>query len=375
MPETPGKQFALATVFSLLPVVPVVMRLCARRKTKAGLWVDDWSIVFALLATIATGVLMIVGAAVGNSGGHAEIGPKGVINNNRQQVFRLTTYANTIVQLLALGPTKLSVLLFYRRIFRGKWFNIASWVLIGAVSAWTIAFFFSNLFICVPINSRVSTQVLAITGSKCVRTTKMFLAQSYADFSLDILILALPIPMIWNLHMARSRKVQVSLIFLLGAITTAASITRTWVQYDVGKEFDRKNPDTPSYLPPIVYWPLIEASLGVVAACLPTLRPIVQHWSMEELVGSIRSTFSRERLTLKSSQNSIEKTSKISEDSSQPSNIGYREQAYYNDDVFQNKDYVQKTAIEGTRSGVPEGDSIAPQTGILVEKIFRAESA
>ena len=44
-------------------------------------------------------------------------------------------------------------------------------------------------------------------------------------------------------------------------------------------------------------------------------------------------------------------------------------------DVFQNKDYVQKTAIEGTRSGVPEGDSIAPQTGILVEKIFRAESA
>lgn len=105
-----------------------------------------------------------------------------------------TTFANDITQLLSLGPTKLSVLLFYRRIFRGKVFNVASWILIVTVSVWTITFFLTNLLVCIPINSHLDNPELAAMGHKCVDSTKMFLAQSYADFSLDILVLALPLP-------------------------------------------------------------------------------------------------------------------------------------------------------------------------------------
>lgn len=43
---------------------------------------------------------------------------------------------------------------------------------------------------------------------------------------------------------------------------------------------------------PTVYWTTIEASLGIIAATLPTLRPIFMHMSPESVAASIRSVFS-----------------------------------------------------------------------------------
>lgn len=37
---------------------------------------------------------------------------------------------------------------------------------------------------------------------------------------------------------------------------------------------ESRNPDRTYYLSAIIYWPLIEASLGIVAARLPLLRPV-----------------------------------------------------------------------------------------------------
>lgn len=43
---------------------------------------------------------------------------------------------------------------------------------------------------------------------------------------------------------------------------------------------------------PTVYWTTIEASLAIVAATLPTLRPIFSHMSPESVIASIRSVLS-----------------------------------------------------------------------------------
>jgi hypothetical protein len=124
--------------------------------------------------------------------------------------------------------------------------------------------------------------------------TNMYLAQSYADVGLDVLIISLPIPLIWSqMCLSRGKKIGVSFVFLLGSLTTGASIARTVVQYGVVQECkfavqlpvlpgitleytdESRNPDRTYFLTPIIYWPLIEASLGIVAACLPLLRPVL----------------------------------------------------------------------------------------------------
>jgi hypothetical protein len=36
---------------------------------------------------------------------------------------------------------------------------------------------------------------------------------------------------------------------------------------------------------------MIEAALGVIAACLPTLRPLFKGWSVEDFLANMKSTF------------------------------------------------------------------------------------
>lgn len=52
--------------------------------------------------------------------------------------------------LVPLGPglTKISVLLFYKRIFLGVFFRFASWVLLILSVIWTVAFFFATFREC-----------------------------------------------------------------------------------------------------------------------------------------------------------------------------------------------------------------------------------
>lgn len=104
-----------------------------------------------------------------------------------------------MTQVLSIGPTKISVLLFYRRLFAKngtKWFDISSMVLLAIAIGWTISFFFANLFEC----GTEMEKLWDISGghrhrpSHCIEQLKMFLAQAYADAATDGLIIILPIP-------------------------------------------------------------------------------------------------------------------------------------------------------------------------------------
>lgn len=104
-------------------------------------------------------------------------------------------YGADLSQLLALGPTKLSVLFLYRRIFgtSGRRFNLVSMTLIILVIAWTITFFLTNTFQYYPVHTQWAQDPREMRPA--MDLTKMFLSQSYADVALDILIISIPIPL------------------------------------------------------------------------------------------------------------------------------------------------------------------------------------
>ena len=112
-------------------------------------------------------------------------------------------YGNDLSQLPAIGLTKVSVLLFYRRIFlERRRFNIISLVLIYIVLAWIVAFFFANMFQNDPINA--SWTKTALQRKKSIDQTTMYLAQSYADVALDVIIISLPIPISMSIEILDS---------------------------------------------------------------------------------------------------------------------------------------------------------------------------
>lgn len=46
------------------------------------------------------------------------------------------------------------------------------------------------------------------------------------------------------------------------------------------------------YAAPMSYWVIIEASLAIISACLPTIRPVFRGMSPESVIRSVRSVFS-----------------------------------------------------------------------------------
>lgn len=73
-----------------------------------------------------------------------------------------------------------------------SWSTIA---MISIISAWTVGFFFSFLFICGKSPASYWTSVK--TEKKfCVATQELHLASAVSDAILDILVILLPVPMV-----------------------------------------------------------------------------------------------------------------------------------------------------------------------------------
>lgn len=83
---------------------------------------------------------------------------------------------------------------------------------------------------------------------------------------MDFVILALPIPMIWNLHRAWQDKLALNGVFALGAFVCFASIYRIVVLFWI-------SPTDPTYT---VYqatlWTHIEPAVGLICSNLPIIR-------------------------------------------------------------------------------------------------------
>ena len=115
------------------------------------------------------------------------------------------------------GVVKVSVVLFYRRIFAIQPFKIASAVVIGIVIAWTVAYTIVMATQCVPARifwDRFETEY----GSDCLEVDQVYKSFALTDLIVDILVLSLPYPFVWMLNMPWKRKIAVVDIFLLGTV-------------------------------------------------------------------------------------------------------------------------------------------------------------
>ena len=130
------------------------------------------------------------------------------------------------VNVIPIGLAKCSLLFFYLRVFRGKLFSVITWATITLAAMWAISFFFSLLFACTPIHLYVREGITTPDVS-CINTTQVYYAVSISDFVIDVVILVIPVPFIWRLHMKPAQKVAVTGIFALGSLYMKSSQSRS----------------------------------------------------------------------------------------------------------------------------------------------------
>lgn len=107
--------------------------------------------------------------------------------------------------------------MLYQRIFIDSWFVRATWLMFFVNAGWGIAFVLGYLFQCQPIAAGWSTSY-GINHRKCIDLVAFNYAFAASTIFLDIMVIILPWPMIWKLHMPLRQKAAVTGIFLLAGM-------------------------------------------------------------------------------------------------------------------------------------------------------------
>lgn len=87
--------------------------------------------------------------------------------------------------------------------------------MIAVVAAWTLAFFFETVFQC-GVNWPLNWAPIFTFLAKCTASLDVLTAFGVTDVVTDLIIMAMPIPLIWTLQMPKRKKVAVTCIFALG---------------------------------------------------------------------------------------------------------------------------------------------------------------
>lgn len=136
---------------------------------------------------------------------------------------------------------KLSLLSFYHRIFgitKSGLYSLVIYAVELVVALWTVAYFFAVLFAC-------NRNFVAWWGlsqereASCIQINTMMLSLLITDAATDVLIIVLPLPMvcraflflfalvrltlmqIWRLQLSTGRKIALSLVFAIGAVSVS----------------------------------------------------------------------------------------------------------------------------------------------------------
>ena len=118
----------------------------------------------------------------------------------------------------SISAIKLSVLLFYHRIFGNvqPMFSRALLIVGGFVIAYGLTAILATVFQCVPLSALWKPP--SSNPPVCIHFGLLVVAVGVVNIGTDIAILSLPIPIVWTLRMPKSRRWQVILVFSLGGL-------------------------------------------------------------------------------------------------------------------------------------------------------------
>lgn len=116
---------------------------------------------------------------------------------------------------LAVSTVKISAVDLFNHIFPNKMFHRISSLLIGLLASYGIAFAIASLAACEPFAFNWDKE---IKNGTCINTSKFYTAQTIIGVVFDVIVVALPMPLLWGLQMKVQRKVALTCIFGIGLL-------------------------------------------------------------------------------------------------------------------------------------------------------------
>lgn len=268
---------AFVGVISALALTSVVLRVYVRRFVLKSLGADDIVMIAAMVSTILVFVCF-VGEAMHGLGRHiTAIGMEDLQQLSKWQFF------HSFLIIITAALVKISICLLLLRLVTHRAYVWSLWFILGFIAVYNTICVGTIVFACIPVAASWDPALHA--------TAKCFSSDTYRDLGVlnsaismttDGLLVLLPMPIIWGLQIERRAKIALSAVMSLGLSALVAGAVKTHVQVDFLMDPDRFYHDN------FFQWASAETNLGIIAASLPTLRPL-----MTACFGAARDTIRR----------------------------------------------------------------------------------
>ncbi|PVH87549.1 hypothetical protein DL98DRAFT_250848 [Cadophora sp. DSE1049] len=204
------------TIPQILAFFFVLGRIISRIKIVRKWSADDTLIVIAWMNAFTLTVLFGVATQYGQ-GHHISDVPLDLLKTSF-----MITYTSLMSYQLALCFTKISILVFYLRVFPGRRELWLSWITIGIVVSYSIPFLILDALQCDP----TTKASFFGSGVACVRPRNIMIVSAIVHTMTDIWMVAMIIPVVWSLQIAPRQKYSLVAILSLGLFVAVASVAR-----------------------------------------------------------------------------------------------------------------------------------------------------
>lgn len=256
--------FATGVIMAILAITAVVLRMGCKRHLKNPISADDYMIFLSLILALGLCAMLILCAHFG-SGRHIY-----ELDFDAITKFLKVQWAFEFVYSITITTVKLSVLLFYHRMFPNSATNRKFKVGLYSLAAVSVVLGLGTFIACVFECDLTSLYWDRTSYGLCINMKAFLLSTAILNLFTDIAILILPISVVWKLQIKKSQKVAISGIFLLGGFVCISSIVRTCFMGKV----DIDDPTWTAVDADI--WSTIEPCIAIVSACLPMMGPLLK---------------------------------------------------------------------------------------------------
>ncbi|RDW65090.1 hypothetical protein BP6252_10741 [Coleophoma cylindrospora] len=256
------RSLVIGVIGALLPlsVISVFARLFTRFYFSKSVGIDDWLMLVALLLAILHGSTILIALRWGLAQSIFLMHPENFKPFTQSLVVTATAYnaAATFI--------KLSVLAFYLRLVQKPGFRIAVFSMMAISIALGISSIISICFQCVPFSKTWSH-----TGpGYCFNTEAFYIANTWLNVITDLVIYALPIPILWGLNIPRQQRFGLCVLFGIGGVAVIAGIIRSATIRDFLIGINISFTIIHSLI-----WSIVELNIAIFAASFPAYKVLL----------------------------------------------------------------------------------------------------
>ncbi|KAL2851223.1 hypothetical protein BJX68DRAFT_69434 [Aspergillus pseudodeflectus] len=271
------KILAITGTLTGLSCLLVVLRCYVRIFVLRRFYIEDYIMVFCGICCLGVQACFVGESHVGMGLWSAAIEAKNYGGKLSQWIWW-----HSLIVVLGISLVKISLGFFLLRFTaQKKWLK---WFIIGSIiflTLFTIASLGTLIFQCLPVRAAWDFQLRFEKGTKCFSVeTYLSIGRFNASINIitDFLYATLPVFMFYNVQVNRRTKASLMGILGLGYFACGAAIVKAVLQGRVFGQTELYRENT------YHIWNYVELAVGVIAACFPTIKPLVK-----SIIGSTRS--------------------------------------------------------------------------------------